>query len=127
MLSRPDHLAALSYSYFRCKLSLFCCLGMLFQLLTTVVLKKFSPDFLAVLSQFQVERVFLGLGPYHTVRHSAQSLIDEADDAGIGIPASSISFRYRSISVPDWGTLIPVPDSPAFRHLTKLHKDTRCS
>jgi hypothetical protein len=44
--------------------------------------------------------------------------------AGIGIPASSISVRYRSIPVPDWGTLIPVPDNPAFRHLTKLHKGT---
>ncbi len=48
----------------------------------------------------------------------------EADAAGIGIPASSISVRYRSIPVPDFGTLIPVPDSLAFRHLTKLHKGT---
>jgi hypothetical protein len=48
----------------------------------------------------------------------------EADAAGIGIPASSISVRYRSIPVPDWGTLIPVQDSPAFRRLTKLHKGT---
>jgi hypothetical protein len=28
----------------------------------------------------------------------------EADNAGIGIPASSISVQYRSIPVPDWGT-----------------------
>ncbi len=47
-----------------------------------------------------------------------------ADVASIGIPASSISVRYRSIPVPDWGTLIPVPDCPAFRHLTKLHNGT---
>jgi hypothetical protein len=30
----------------------------------------------------------------------------EADDAGIGIPASDISIRYRRISVPDWVPLI---------------------
>jgi hypothetical protein len=48
----------------------------------------------------------------------------ETDAAGIGIPASSISGRYRNIPVPDRGTLIPVPDSPALRHLTKLHKGT---
>ena len=48
----------------------------------------------------------------------------EADAAGIGIPASSISVQYHSIPVLDWGTLIPVPDSPSFRHLTKLHKGT---
>jgi len=48
----------------------------------------------------------------------------EANAAGIGIPASSLSLRYRSILVPDLGTLIPVPDSPAFRHYKKLHKGT---
>ncbi len=48
----------------------------------------------------------------------------EANAAGIGIPASSISVRYRSIPVPASGTLIPVPDSAAFWHLTKLHKCT---
>jgi hypothetical protein len=48
----------------------------------------------------------------------------EADAAGIGILATSISVRYRSIPVSDWGTLIPVPYTPAFRHLTKLHKGT---
>jgi hypothetical protein len=48
----------------------------------------------------------------------------EADAAGIGIPASSISVRHRSIPVPDWDPLIPVLDSPAFRHLTKLHEGT---
>jgi hypothetical protein len=31
------------------------------------------------------------------------------------ISASSISLRYRSILVPDWGTLFPVLDSPAFQ------------
>jgi hypothetical protein len=36
----------------------------------------------------------------------------EADGAGIGISASSISVRYRSIPVLDWCALIPVPDSP---------------
>ncbi len=58
------------------------------------------------------------------VKHIAGHRI-EADAAGIGIPASSISVRYRSIPVPDWDTLIPVPDSPAFQHFEKLHKDTR--
>jgi hypothetical protein len=48
----------------------------------------------------------------------------ETDADGIGIPASSISVQLRSILAPDWGTLIPVPDSPAFQHLTKLHKGT---
>ncbi len=33
-----------------------------------------------------------------------------ADAAGIGILASSISARYRSIPVLDWVPLIPVPD-----------------
>jgi hypothetical protein len=37
----------------------------------------------------------------------------EADAAGIGIPASSISVRYRSIPVPDWATLIPYSSIPA--------------
>ncbi len=46
----------------------------------------------------------------------------EAEAVGIGFPAASISVRYPSIPVPLWGTLIPVPDSRAFRHLTKLHK-----
>jgi hypothetical protein len=44
-----------------------------------------------------------------------------ADATGIGIPASSISVRYPCIPVLDWGILIPVPVSPAYRHLTKLH------
>jgi hypothetical protein len=48
----------------------------------------------------------------------------EADAAGIGTPASSILVRYRSIPIPDWGTLIPVPDSPAFQHFSTLHKAT---
>jgi hypothetical protein len=48
-----------------------------------------------------------------------------ANAASTGIPASIISVRYRSIPVPDWGTLISVPDSPAFRHFkncTKVRK-----
>jgi hypothetical protein len=49
----------------------------------------------------------------------------EADAAGIGILASSISIRYLSILVLDWGTLNPVLDSPTFRHLTKLHTGGR--
>ncbi len=68
--------------------------------------------------------------------HSWASI--HADAAGIGIPASSISVRYRSIPVPDGVPVIPVPDwfrhqlfcsfryrtdwtpeSPAFRHLKK--------
>ncbi len=48
----------------------------------------------------------------------------EANATGIGIPASSLSVRYRSILVPDLETLIPVPVSPAFRHYKKLHKGT---
>ncbi len=40
---------------------------------------------------------------------------NEADAASIRIPASSISVRYRSIPAPDWGTLIPVLDSPAIK------------
>jgi hypothetical protein len=40
----------------------------------------------------------------------------EADAAGIGIPASSISVRYHSIPVPDWASLIPLPDNPEFWH-----------
>ncbi len=35
----------------------------------------------------------------------------EAHAAGIGIPASSISVRYHSIPLPDWGTGVP-----AIRH-----------
>jgi hypothetical protein len=46
-------------------------------------------------------------------RHSCGIGI-EADATAIGIQASSTSVRYLSILVPDWGTLIPVPDSPAF-------------
>jgi hypothetical protein len=34
----------------------------------------------------------------------------EADDAGIGIPASDISIRYWRISVPDWVPLNLVTD-----------------
>ncbi len=48
----------------------------------------------------------------------------EANATGIGITASSLSVRYRSILVLDLGTLIPVLDSPAFRHYKKLHKGT---
>ncbi len=48
----------------------------------------------------------------------------EANATGIGILASSLSVRYRSILVPDLGTLIPVPNSPAFRHYKKMHKGT---
>jgi hypothetical protein len=50
----------------------------------------------------------------------------QADAAGIGIPfpAFSISVRYRGIPLPDWGTLIPLPDNPVFLNLTKLHKDS---
>jgi hypothetical protein len=44
-----------------------------------------------------------------------KTIAGKADAAGIGIPASIISVWYRSI---------PVPDSPAFRHLKKLHKGT---
>ncbi len=54
-----------------------------------------------------------------TVVFAQLSIGIEADAAGISIPASSISVRYRCIPVPDWGTLIPVPDIPAFRHLIK--------
>ncbi len=48
-----------------------------------------------------------------TVKKSQLGIGGEADAASIGIPASGISVRYRSIPVPDWGTLIPVPDSPS--------------
>jgi hypothetical protein len=48
--------------------------------------------------------------------YSIRGIGIEADAVGIGIPASSISVRYFSILVLDCGTLIPVPDSPAFRH-----------
>jgi hypothetical protein len=41
-----------------------------------------------------------------------------------GIPASNLSVRYRSILVPDLGTLIPVQESSAFWHFKKLHKGT---
>jgi len=36
----------------------------------------------------------------------------KADAAGIGILVSSISVWYRSILVPDRGTLVPIPDKP---------------
>jgi hypothetical protein len=38
----------------------------------------------------------------------------EVDAAGIGIPASSNSVRYRSIPAPDWDILIPLPGCPTF-------------
>jgi hypothetical protein len=75
--------------------------------------------------------------------HSWASI--HADAAGIGIPASSISVRYRSIPVLNWVPIITVwdwfryqlfcwfryrtdwmPDSPAFRHLKKtLYKSEK--
>jgi hypothetical protein len=51
----------------------------------------------------------------------------EVDAAGIGIPTSSITVRYRSIPVQVWGALIPVPDSPAFWHYKKLHIIQKCA
>ncbi len=41
------------------------------------------------------------------------------------VPASqsgTVAFRYRSIPVPDRGTLIPEPENPLFRHFKNLHK-----
>ncbi len=40
----------------------------------------------------------------------------EDDAAGIGIPASSNSVRYRGLPVPDLGTLIPVTYWMRHRH-----------
>ncbi len=45
--------------------------------------------------------------PEYLVCHIPIAIGIEAVATGIGIPASSISVLYRSIPVPDWGTLIP--------------------